>query len=195
MTLKNSTPGLFDGKEIVVQTVEKEDCLTDNDLIVHIRRIYPNNSQLGKVEEFIIQKDISIVDLQQRLCQHSGIPEESLQISKTSLTQVIEQFSDTKNLTWKNSLPAKDNENTKLASFMWFVADGDTFVYRDATEVPADENAATLQNSSQSSVVSTASTAPKSHKKPSYRTPERGITIKTKFDKVSLVTSSKESPV
>lgn len=127
-------------------------------------------------------------DLQSAIVGHSGIPMEQLCIAKPVSSQTNLTRHMLTSLSWKKSLP-KEEADMKLSHFMWFISDGDRFIYKDLRDEPetTDADLATHFTSTMASANASAAaargptTVASGWSRP--RRPEKALKILTRSDK------------
>lgn len=179
---------LYDGREIVVQKLTKPDNLNDDDLVLNIMRFHVKSKTFSEKEEIVANKDITFWELEEKLAQAGGFPVEYITIAKpyagVNMTPIA-------NLAWKKFIP-QDKADVKLKDFMWFITDGDLFIYKDSREdeeapPPSYEAAASSASSNANGSSSSSSSRPGTTTRTVYsgwrRREEKALKIKTRFDK------------
>ena len=130
----------------------------------------------------VIKKDVTLFDFREMIAQKSGIPNERLQFAKPFSIQTLLHIDAIKDLSWRKYLP-KEQSSQKLTSMMWFISDGDLFVYKDQDEDPDDVKAKNNENNNNNHGPGNSSFVPSVNVVSRPRREEKALKIKTRFDK------------
>jgi hypothetical protein len=146
--LASSVTSSVPNREIIIQKVANPEPITPDDMVIRIAQFRPSKWQLSRREEIIINKNMTIAELKQRIINIKFFSQSAMDIDNVDETQEVtadvidivkipyQMAYQLKNNEFMMKLNWQDNKPDQIVTKApWFLDDGDLVLFKVATEV------------------------------------------------------------
>lgn len=128
LAIASSSPN----REVVVERIEKSEKISDDNMSIRVAQFSPSKWQLGKSEEVIVHRDMTILQLMRLLAQKFNIPESQVEICKVpfQLQYQLKYTSTFSTLVWQ-----QQDLSAVITKQPWFLKDGELVLVKDGSEI------------------------------------------------------------